>query len=126
MRPLLLLLFLPVGGIAGCAASPEQWIGGGALLGIGSIAVIGRTPMDAAVSLVTGRDCSIVRLEKRQAYCRPEEPPPEEPVFCTRSLGRVDCWKDPAALPGKPVGVADGPTALTPAQEKDRTKGWLF
>jgi hypothetical protein len=122
MKHILPLIWL----LSGCAASPEQWVGGGMALGIGSIAVMGRTPMDAAVSLVTGRDCSVVRLEKRQSYCRPEEPPPEEPVFCTRSLGRVNCWKDPAALPGNPMGVADGPVGLTPAQEKDRTKGWLF
>jgi hypothetical protein len=122
MKHILPLIWL----LSGCAASPEQWVGGGMALGIGSIAVMGRTPMDAAVSLVTGRDCSVVRLEKRQSYCRPEEPPPEEPVFCTRSLARVNCWKDPAALPGNPMGVADGPVGLTPAQEKDRTKGWLF
>ncbi|MEI7711032.1 MAG: hypothetical protein WCI94_06345 [Rhodospirillales bacterium] len=112
--------------LAGCAASPEQWMGGGALLGIGSIAVMGRTPVDAAISLATGRDCSVVRLEKHQSYCRPEEPPPEEPVFCTRSLARVTCWKDPEGLPGHPIGVADGPVGLTAAQEKDRKKGWLF
>lgn len=121
--PLLLLLLLP---LAGCGASPEQWTGGGLLLGIGSVAAIGRTPADAVWSLATGRDCSVVRLDKGKSYCREPEPPPEEPPFCTRSLGRVNCWKDPAALPGHPVGVADGPVGLTPAQERDRTKGWLF
>lgn len=117
--PLLLLL-------GGCGATPGQWVAGGLGVGIGSIAVMGRTPVDAVVSLFTGRDCSVVRLEKRQDYCRPEDPPPEEPPFCTRSLGRVDCWKDPAALPGTPMGVADGPVGLTAAQDRDRTKGWLF
>jgi len=112
--------------LSGCGITPDQLVAGGVVTGIGSIAVFGRTPVDAVVSLVSGRDCSVVRLEKHQSYCRSEEPIPEEPVFCTRSLGRVDCWKDPAALPGKPTGVADGPVALTPAQEKDRTKGWLF
>ena len=117
--PLLLLL-------TGCAASPEQWTPGGLLLGIGSIATIGRTPVDALLSIVSGRDCSVMWLDKGQSYCREPEPPPGEPAFCTRSLGQVDCWKDASALPGHPRGVADGPTKLTPAQERDRTKGWLF
>lgn len=117
--PLLLLL-------GGCGASPEQATLVGAAVGIGSIAVLGRTPIDAVLSVVTGRDCSVVRLEKGQDYCREPEPPPAAPPFCTRSLGRVDCWTDPAALPGNPAGVADGPVGLTPAQERDRTKGWLF
>ena len=112
--------------VSGCAASPEQATLVGAALGIGSIAVIGRTPGDALWSIATGRDCSVVRLGKGQSYCREREPSPETPPFCTRSLGRVDCWKDPDSLPGKPVGVADGPVELTPAQERDRTKGWLF
>lgn len=112
--------------LSGCGPTPEQWALGGAALGIGSVAVLGRTPVDAVVSIVTGRDCSVVRLDKGKSYCRPDEPPPDTPAFCTRSLGRVDCWKDPSALPGKPAGVADGPAALTPLQEADRTKGWLF
>ena len=112
--------------LSGCGVTPEQWVAGGVGLGIGSIAVLGRSPVDAAVSLVSGRDCSVVRLDRGKSYCRPEEPPPEEPPFCTRSLGHVDCWDDPASVPGHPKGVADGPVVLTPAQEKDRTKGWLF
>lgn len=122
MRLILPLILL----LGGCGGGPEQWVPVGAAVGIGSIAVMGRTPLDAVVSLVTGSDCSVVRLEKRQTYCRAEEPPPEEQPFCTRSLGRVDCWKDPSTLPGTLVGVADGPSKLTPAQEKDRTKGWLY
>ena len=117
--PLILLL-------TGCGATPLDWATGGIAAGIGSIAVMGRTPVDAAVSLIKGQDCSLVRLDRGQSYCRPEEAPPEEPPFCTRSLGRVDCWADPQSLPGNPVGVADGPKTLTPAQEADRKKGWLF
>ena len=56
--------------------------------------------------------------------CRPEEPPPPAPKFCTRSLGVVDCWVDPAALSDQPHEVADGPRVLTPLQEADRTKRW--
>lgn len=122
MKPILGIFLL----LTACGAAPEVWVPGASLAGIGTIAVLGRSPVDAMVSLVSGRDCSVVRLEKRQGYCRPIEPPPEEPTFCTHSLGAVNCWRDPAALPGRPTGVADGPNGLTPAQEADRTKGWLF
>ncbi|MBU6498786.1 MAG: hypothetical protein KGQ40_09685 [Rhodospirillales bacterium] len=48
------------------------------------------------------------------------------PAFCTRSLGVVDCWANPAALNGQPVReVADGPRRLTPAQQRDARRGWL-
>jgi hypothetical protein len=99
-----------------------------ALIGAGTIAVsvttIQRTPPDALYSLLTGRDCSLVRLDQGKTYCRPVEPPPEPPVFCTRSLGSVNCWQDPASLPDHPHGVADGPTELTPEQEADRVRTW--
>ncbi len=97
---------------------------GVAALGVGSIAVIHRSPFDALYSIASGRDCSIVRLDEGKSYCRPIEPPPEPPSYCTRSLGVVDCWRDPAALPDRPREVGDGPRTLTPAQDADRTRGW--
>ncbi len=94
------------------------------LLGGCGVPVIHRDLFDAAYSLATGRDCSIVRLDQGQTYCRPLEPPPQPPAFCTRSLGRVDCWRDPDALRPEETGVADGPSTLTPAQEENRTQPW--
>jgi hypothetical protein len=91
---------------------------------IGSVATIQRTPMDAAYSWWTGRDCSIVRLDQGKTYCRPVEPKPEPPQFCTRSLGTVDCWTNPDSLPDHPRGVADGPTGLTAEQEAHRVRTW--
>jgi hypothetical protein len=91
---------------------------------IGTIPVFKRSPLDVIYSGLTGRDCSIVRLDEGKTYCRPVDPPPEAPVFCTHSLARVDCWADPASLPGRPTPVADGPTALTPAQEANRVRTW--
>lgn len=125
-RALLLLCCFPVTTLCGCGASPEQLVSGLGGLGIGSIVVIGRSPFDAVYSAVTGRDCSVVRLDRGQTYCRPVEPPPKAPPFCTRSLGVVDCWKDPGSLPGHPRPVADGPDTLTPAQEENRTRTWPF
>ncbi len=117
---LLLALLLPALVVSGCDAASE----GVAAVTVGSIATIHRTPVDAVVSLVTGKDCSVVRLDQNKTYCRPTDPPPDTPPYCTRSLGVVDCWKDPAAIPDVPPEVADGPRALTPAQDADRTRRW--
>jgi hypothetical protein len=87
-----------------------------------SLRAFGRTTGDALVSLVTGEDCSIARIGRGEAYCG-QDPAPAPPPLCTRSLGAVDCWTvPPAALPAY-RGVADGPAALSPAQENDRI-GW--
>lgn len=96
----------------------------GAAATIGSVAAIQRTPVDAIYSWWTGRDCSVVRLDQGTTYCRPVEPKPEPPPYCTRSLGTVDCWQNPDTVPGHPRGVADGPSVLTPAQESDRMRTW--
>jgi hypothetical protein len=120
MRALPLLLLL-----AACGLTPEQWATVGVGAGVGSIAVMQRTPLDAMYSIASGRDCSIVHWDQGKSYCRPVEPPPEPPPFCSRSLGVVDCWRDASSLPDHPSEVADGPRTLTPAQEVDRHKGWL-
>lgn len=118
-RPLCLLLFLPF-----LAACDPASLGATAAVGAGSVAVIGRTPVDAAVSLASGRDCSVVRLDRGLGYCRPVEPPPAPPPYCTRSLGRVDCWREPPLAFPMQRGVADGPVALTAEQEAHRTRRW--
>jgi hypothetical protein len=119
VRPLILMLLL-----AGCGATPEQLLTGVTGAGIASITIIHRSPFDAVYSLVTGRDCSVVRLDRGETYCRPEEPPPEPPRFCTRSLGVVDCWIEPALLPVPQREVAEGPRVLTAEQEAYRTRSW--
>ena len=119
MRYLALLLML-----VGCGATPEQLAAGVAGVGFGSVAVIQRTPLDAVVSVVSGRDCSVVRLEQGKTYCRPVEPPPEPQPYCTRSLAAVDCWSDPASVPNLGPTVTEGPQTLTPAQEANRTRRW--
>ncbi len=103
--------------LAGCEAAGWVAAGTGA-----SLVAIQRTPVDAVVSLVTGRDCSIARME-REAYCR-EDPPPRPPPYCTRSLGMADCWTRPDPFGMSQRELADGPRELTPAQEANRTRRW--
>jgi hypothetical protein len=116
----LLAFLLPVLVLAGCDAASE----GVAAVTVGSVAIIHRTPVDAVVSMVSGKDCSAVRLEQGKTYCRPTEAAPDTPPYCTRSLGVVDCWKDPGAMSDLSPEVADGPRALTPEQDADRTRRW--
>ena len=115
----LMLLFL----LPGCEAAVPV-TGGLAAANIGSVMVIGRTLPDVVVSLVSGRDCSAVRLDQGQGYCRLPEPPPTPPPYCTRSIGRVDCWRAPPLALPLPTGVADGRTVLTAEQEAHRTRRW--
>ncbi len=119
MRDILVLLLL-----AGYGLTPEQAATVGVAGAVGSIALIQRSPFDAIYSVISGRDCSIVRRDAGKSYCKPIEPPPEQQPYCTRSLGVVDCWADPAKLPNRPPQVGDGPRDLTPEQEADRVKGW--
>jgi len=120
MRWVLLMAMLALGG---CGADPVMLTSVAVGTTAGSVAVIQRTPIDAAYSLVTGKDCSVVRLDQGLSYCRPIESPPALPPYCTRSLGVTDCWIDPA---GQPPQQADGPVGLTPAQEANRTRRWPF
>ena len=117
------LLVAPL--LVGCGGPWTESTGALLAANVAAIPAIHRSIFDAVFSTITGRDCSIVRLDRNETYCRPVEPPPEPPPYCTRSLGNVDCWPDPATLPQpSPPGVADGPHTLTPAQEADRTRRW--
>jgi hypothetical protein len=101
MRRLLPLLLL---GLAGCADA----LGPAVAVNAASLTLIGRTVPDAAISLVSGRDCSIAHLDLWEPYCRPEIAATPPARLCTRSLGDVDCWQ-PAQLPSPLRGIADGP-----------------
>lgn len=121
--PGMVLMLGLIAGLGGCGYTAPQVIAGGAVAGVASIAIIHRTIPDAVYSAVTGKDCSVVRLDAGKTYCRRPEPEPPAQPFCTRSLGVVDCWKYPASLPDHPRQVADGPS-LNAAQEADRTRRW--
>ena len=62
MRYFAILLLL-----TGCV-TPEQAATIGVGVGVGSIAVIQRSPLDALYSAATGKDCSIVRWDQGKSY----------------------------------------------------------
>lgn len=129
-RRALAALALPLGlGLAGCEARPDQVglpiVAADTATDIVAVPLLGRGIGDTVYSVASGRDCSVVRLDRGQSYCKPKEASPPPQQFCTRSLGVVDCWTNPEALnDGPPRGVADGPTTLTPEQEANRTARW--
>ena len=113
------LLVLAVSfGLCGCAV-------GEALVGVeaASVAVFGRDVVDIGVSAISGRDCSVVRLDRRQTYCAPREELPAPPLLCSRTLGTVVCWTDPEHLASVPRQVADTP-ALTAEQTAQVGARW--
>ncbi len=118
---ILLAAALPLG-LSGCGVGGVSAL---AAAEVASIPVFQRGLPDMLYSAVSGRDCSVVRLDQGKTLCRDPAPPPFRAPFCTRSLGVVDCWLNPEALNGPfPTPVADGPVLLTPAQEANRTRRW--
>lgn len=109
--------------LCGCGLHGLMPVGITAAAGAASIALIHRTPIDAAYSWISGRDCSIVYLDRLQDYCHPAEALPLPLPYCTRGLGNVDCWINPGANIGRPV--ADQPS-LTDEQRARIGRGWSF
>lgn len=123
-RKLILIPLLTVCLLTGCTGPPLAAGGIAAAVTVASIPIMQRTPVDAVYSVIAGQDCSVVRWDRGLDYCRVAEPPPAPPPYCSRSLGGVDCWRDPALLANRPREMADGPRTLTAAQEADRTRAW--
>ena len=119
MRAILLILLMSLAGCAGWATP----VGALAAVEVASVVVFGRGVVDIGVSAISGRDCSIVRLDRGLTYCEARDLPANSGPFCTRSLGVVDCWSNPAALPGSPREVADRP-ASTAEQDRYSRAPW--
>lgn len=98
------------------------------LPGCVDVAVFHRSIPDLIYSGVSGRDCSVVRLDQGQSYCVPVALPPKPPPYCTRSLGGIDCWAHPELVTNLPPQVAQGPhdgaQALTEEQDRSRLARW--
>ena len=121
MRSLAVLAFalstvLPLGA---CGWEPP-----GALLAAdaASVVVFGRGLGDLGYSAISGRDCSVVRLDRGQTYCTPAVEPVRE-AYCTRTLANVDCWTGPALLAVNRPSVEDTPPP-TQAQLRYRGARW--
>ena len=111
-------------GLAGSTSGCLETLAIATGVGVAAVPLVGRTVPDIIVSGLSGKDCSLVRLDAGKSYCAPQEPAPAKPLVCTRSLGTVDCWRNPEALGVAYTEVADGARSLTPAQEADRTRRW--
>lgn len=116
MRVAFLLVMLMV---SGCG-----WEAPGALLAAdaASVVVFGRGIGDLGYSAISGRDCSVVRLDKGQTYCAPKTEPVRD-AYCTRTLARVDCWAGPALLAVNRPSVEDTPPP-TDAQLRYQGARW--
>ena len=88
-----------------------------------AVPVFGRSVPDIAYSAITGRDCSVVRLDQGKSYCRTVDPPITPSPVCTRSLANVECWSNPEAFSNPQHGIADAPVP-TAEQEAYRTRSW--
>ncbi len=106
-RPLLLLLCPLL--LSGCDGPGLFALGA---VNVASLTLTGRAVPDLVVSGVSGRDCSVARVDRGQAYCGPSNDPPPAPPFCTRSLGSVDCWSQPPLAVPAHRGVADAPAPV--------------
>lgn len=55
-----------------------------------------KTVGDHVISLASGKDCSTVREQQGQAYCKEDQlPPPKPNIYCYRNLGDVTCYDKP-------------------------------
>ena len=119
MRVALLLLLAR---LSACAypAAPLSALAGAELA---SVTVLGRGLVDIGVSAVSGRDCSIVRLDRGETYCAARFPAEQPQPFCTRTIGTVTCWENPALLPAPQTELGDTPPP-TEDQLRYRAARW--
>lgn len=109
--------------LSGCGISLVEPAGAFVAASAAAVPVFGRSVPDMIYSGVTGKDCSMLRLEQGKSYCRTTDPPVETPPVCTRSLGTIECWSNPEVFGTPMTGVADAPRP-TAEQEAWRTRSW--
>jgi hypothetical protein len=119
MRVIALLL---LAGLTGCAGW-EAPVGALAGAELASVTVLGRGLLDVGVSAISGRDCSIVRLDRGETYCAARFPAEQPQPFCTRTIGTVTCWENPALLPAPQSELGDTPPP-TEDQLRYRAARW--
>lgn len=86
-------------------------LGGCTAFGIaeaGTVVGTGKTASDHVVSWLSGKDCSVVRVEQDKTYCvedEPNYPPPS--VYCYPTLAQVVCYEQPDPRRGRELGASD-------------------
>jgi hypothetical protein len=120
LNPLPYIALLSLTLLAGCDAGASGVVAG---VDAASVVVLGRALPDIGTSAITGKDCSVVRLDSGLAYCAPREHLPGAPPFCTQTLGSVQCWANPEAFGLLPHDIADSP-ALTADQKRNVAARW--
>jgi hypothetical protein len=85
--------------LSGCvfAATPGTLIASSLMASQASLAFTKKLPTDHIGDSVTGLDCNYNRSLKDGGFlCRPEGAQiVEAPLYCYRTLGRVDCYYQP-------------------------------
>lgn len=77
--------------LAACEyATPYAMIDGAVIVGTQ------KTMADHVVSVASGKDCSLVRIERGQTYCKEDEVAGPRPnLYCYRELAGVSCYNEP-------------------------------
>jgi hypothetical protein len=87
-----------------------------AAVGAGTVAATDKTPVDHIVSLVTRKDCSIVRQHRGLTYCVEDEVTPPVRVHCYPTIGEVSCYGEPDPFPGHQRELGSRPAVATAAR----------
>ncbi|MCQ9154547.1 hypothetical protein [Acidomonas methanolica] len=75
---------------------------------------------DRIASALTGKECNTAYLYDDEDFCAaPKGPPPPQP-YCTTGFEGTDCWARPDLMPNVARQTAEGPTTLTPLQNRTR------
>lgn len=110
------------------ALAPVAILPGGcaAVLGAGAVAATDKTPVDHVYSLVSGKNCSLVRKQRGLTYCVEDEVVLETALHCYPTLGEVTCYSTADPFPGgqRAIGTsasaegggAGGQIARTPSK----------
>lgn len=55
-----------------------------------------KTIVDHAISIGSGKNCSILRTERGLTYCVEDMPQVRQNIYCYRDLGGVTCYDQPS------------------------------
>ena len=72
----------------------EVAVGGASLM---SVIYAGKTPLDYPAGAVSGQDCSLLNIEKKEPYCQEwaSQGGGAVMLYCYSTLGRPECYENP-------------------------------